>query len=422
MRTAIAVALVAVAALVVFDRSGEITRGLFHRTAEQATTSLLAAAVPRGGVAEAPPFVQDSVYQSLEVFNGALMLIRDQYLEPVDAEFLMDGAVRGIFEALDQDSAYLSAEDLVRYRNRAEAVADVGIGLQKRYYLHVDDVLPGSPAAVADIERGVAITAINGQNTRELRIPVARLLLSGSPGSSVELTLRGSTDAEGRTVTLERTVLPAPPVEHRMASEDIGLIQIRRFSDETPAQLAAAVRTLEDGGAESLALDLRGSRGTGGGCEAGVEAAGVFMEGAVAQLVERTEEGEETSVPLETPAGEPLFAGPLAVIVNTSTVCPGEVLAAALKAREEADVVGRRTAGRTGRAELIELPEGDAILLSTAHIRGTDGEDILGIGVVPSVDPGDLEIEPDDLDEDDPELDLAIRALERRRAPANGPA
>lgn len=350
------------------------------------------------------------------------MLIRDQYLEPVDAEFLMDGAVRGIFEALDADSAYLSAEDLARYRTRAEDIGDIGVGLQKRYYLHVDDVLPGSPAAAADIERGVAITAIDGQNTRELRIPVARLLLSGSPGSSVELTLRDSTDAMSRTVTLERTVLPVPPVEHRMAGEDIGVIQIRRFHDGTPAELAAAVRALEDGGAELLALDLRGSRGNGGGCETGAEAAGVFMEGAVARLVERTEEGEETSVPLETPAGEPLFGGPLAVIVNTSTVCPGEVLAAALKVRDEVDVIGRRTAGRTGRPELIELPEGDAILLSTAHIRGTDGEDILGVGVVPSLGPADLEVEPENLDEDDPELDLAIRALERRRAATNGPA
>ena len=388
----------------------------------QQATPLLAATAPAAGGTEAAPGVQESVYQALEVFNGALMLIRDQYLEPVDPAFLMDGAVRGIFEALDADSAYLGAEDLARYRNRAAAVADLGIGLQKRYYLHVDDVLPGSPAAAAGIERGVAITAIDGENTRELRIPVARLLLAGRPGTSVELTLRDATDAESRVVTLERTVLADPPVEHRMAGQGIGLVRIRRFHEETPPQLAAAVRTLGDGGAEALALDLRGSRGTGDGCAAGAEAAGVFMEGAVAEVVHREQQGEESSSPLATPTGEPVFEGPLAVIVNTSTVCPGEVLAAALKARDNADVVGRRTAGRTGRPELIELPEGDAILLSTAHIRGMDGEDILGSGVAPSLRPADLDIEAGDLDEDDPELDLAIRALERRMAGAKGPA
>ena len=363
---------------------------------------------------------QESTYQALEVFNGALMLIRDQYLEAVDPAFLMDGAVRGIFEALDADSAYLSAGELARYRNRGSLNGGVGVGLQKRYYLHVDDVLPGSPAAEAGIERGVAITAIDGRNTRELRIPIALLLLAGEPGTSVELSLRGATDAESRPVTLERAVLADPPVEHRMLDEGIGLVRIRRFHEGTTSQLTAAIRSLEESGADSLALDLRGSRGRDG-CEAGVEVAGVFVEGEGAQLVQRNADGEEVVTPLEAPAGEPLFEGPLAVAVNRGTVCPGEVLAAVLKSRGDVDVVGRRTAGRTGRPQLIELPEGDAILLSTAHVRGPDGEDILGVGVAPSLGPADLDVERADLDDDDPELDLATRALKRRRAAANHP-
>ena len=358
------------------------------------------------------------MYQALEVFNGALMLIRDQYLEPVEPAFLMDGAVRGIFEALDADSAYLSADELALYRNRGSRSGGIGVGLQKRYYLHVDDVLPGSPAAEAGIERGVAITAIDGRNTRELRIPVALLLLAGAPGTSVELSLRDATDAESRRVTLERAVLPDPPVEHRMLEAGIGLVQIRRFHEATASQLEAAIEALEESGADRLALDLRGSRGAN--CETGVEAAGAFMKGEVAERAWRSEEGEEVSEPLAAPAGEPLFEGPLAVVVNRGTVCSGEVLAAALKSREQVDVVGRRTAGRTGRPELIELPEDDAILLSTAHIRGTDGEDILGVGLAPSMGPADLEIESADLDDEDPQLDLAIRALKRRTA-ANDP-
>ena len=395
----------------------------WRKSAAAAVIALGAAgAIPvaGGGGPAAGTVGQESTYQALEVFNGALMLIRDQYLEPVDPAFLMDGAVRGIFEALDADSAYLSAGELARYRNRGSLNASVGVGLQKRYYLHVDDVLPGSPAAEAGIERGVAITAIDGRNTRELRIPVALLLLAGEPGTSVELSLRGATDAEPRPVTLERAVLADPPVEHSMLDEGIGLVRIRRFHGGTTSQLAAAIEALEDSGADSLVVDLRGSRGSGG-CDAGAEVAGVFVDGEDAQLVERNAEGEEVTTPLEAPAGAPLFEGPLAVAVNRATVCPGEVLAAVLKSRENVDVVGRRTAGRTGRPELIELPEGDAILLSTAHVRGPDGEDILGVGVGPSLGPADLEIEPADLDDDDPELDLATRALKRRRATANDP-
>lgn len=399
------------AVTVLVDRAWELLARDVPGDAEPAT-AWLAAAASSGAVTGAAP--QESVYQALEVFNGALMLIRDQYLEPVDPAFLMDGAVRGIFEALDPDSAYLSAEELDLYRNRESLDASVGIGLQKRYYLHVDDVLPGSPAAEAGIERGVAITAINRRNTRELRIPVALLLLAGEPGTSVEVSVRDATDAESRTVTLERAVLPPPPVEHRLLDDGIGLVQIRRFHAETSSQLAASIASLQGAGADSLVLDLRGSRGDD--CAAGAEAAGAFVEGALARLVERQPDGEERITTLEPAVSQPLFDGPLTVVANRSTVCPGEVLAAALKSQERADVVGRRTAGRTGRPEVIELPEGDAILLSTAHIRVADEEDILGVGVGPSVGPTELEIEPDDLDDDDPELDLAIRVLQRRRA------
>ncbi len=362
------------------------------------------------------------MYEALEVFGGALKLIRDQYLQPVEAEALMDGAVRGIFDALDPDSAYLSASEAARYRSRTEAEGTIGIGLQKRYYLHVDDVLPGSPAASAGIERGDAITTIAGRNTRGLRIPVAHLLLAGPPGSTVELTVRKTADDASDALEIQRAVLADPPVEHQTAGDGIGLLRIRRFHQETPAQLAAAVRALEASGASALAIDLRGSRGDGAGCEAGAAAAGVFMEGVIARRIGRDETGEETSVPLEASAAETIFTGPLAVIVNTSTVCPGEVLAAALAAREAADVVGSRTAGRTGLTELIELPEGDAVLLSTAHIRGVSGEDILGVGVRPTLNAEDLGIEPGDLEEEDSPLDLAIRALQHRRRAAEDPA
>lgn len=407
----------------VTSRGGEIALQL---GAWNSSSRLLAAALP--GNAEAPTGSarQSSVYEALEVFGGALMLIREQYLEPVEAEALMDGAVRGIFDALDPDSAYLSAEEADLYRNRAAVEGAIGIGLQKRYYLHVDDVLPGSPAAGAGIERGAAITAIDGRNTRDLRIPVARLLLSGPPGSAVELTVRNAADAEAAAVVLERAVLPPPPVDHRLLDERTGLLGIRRFHDRTPAQLFTAAATLRESGADALVLDLRGSRGLGVGCDAGVEAAAVFMDGVVARRAERGEDGIETSAPLEPPAEEPardpVWSGPLAVVVGGSTVCPGEVLAAALSAREATDLVGRRTSGRTGDPQLIELPEGDAVLLSVAHFQDAEGEDILGVGVAPTLTAADLDLESGDLEADDPELDLARRALARRRAGAPTPS
>ena len=363
---------------------------------------------------------QDSTYQALEVFDSALILIREQHLEPVEAQTLMDGAVRGLFNALDPDSAFLSPEEADLYRNPLPG--RVGIGLEKRYYLHVDDVLPGSPAAEAGIERGDAITAIDGRSTRDLRVPAGELLLTGRLGSRVELSIRGSAESESEDVVLLRVALPPAAVEHEAVEEGIGVVRIRRFHEETPIQLEAAVRALAAQGVGSIALDVRGSRGMTQDCAPGAESAAVFLDGVRVETVQRGSDGDEVATPVATTATEAVWRGQLAVVTDASTVCPGEVLAAALAEGGRAEIVGGRTAGRAGQPEFIEVDGGGAILLSTSHVRAIGGDDILGTGVRPTLLPDALEemgVSIRELDDENPELELAIRVL--RHQPVETP-
>ncbi len=364
--------------------------------------------------------LQRDVYQALEVFHGAVMLVREQYLEPVEAEGLMEGAVRGVFDALDEDSTYLSAAETERYRARGDYPASLGIGLEKRYYLHVDHALPGSPADAAGIEAGAAIVSIDGVYTRDLRIPAARLLLQGLPGTPVELAIRNEADSELETVTVERAVLEAHPVSAEVVDTDLAVARIQRFHEATPAQLGAAIAGFRADGARGLLLDLRRSRDDGVGCGAGADAAAPFTSGTGAQLTRRGPGGGEEQTPVPIPEGNPdeSWSGPVVVLVDGGTVCPGEVLAAALASRPDLDIIGPRTAGRTGAPELIELPAGDALLISSAHYQTPDGEDILTTGVPATLSAGELEemlgFRPADLEADDPWLELALRLLRHR--------
>ncbi len=362
--------------------------------------------------------LQRDVYQSLEVFHGALMLVREQYLEPVEADTLMDGAIRGLFDALDDDSTYLSAEEAERYRRSGEFPASIGIGLEKRYYIHVDDILPGSPAEAAGLEEGAALVSIAGRGTRDLRIPAARLLLEGASGSPVELEVRNEADADSTTIVVERAVLPPPPVETTLDGS-VATLRIRRFHPGAATELGAAIAGVREAGADAMVLDLRESRGLDVDCGAGVEAAALFTVGSGARLARRGPGGREEETLAEIPpaAADHGWSGPLIVLIAEDTVCPGEVLAAALTERPETELLGRRTAGRTGVPELVELPAGDALLLTTSHYQTPDGEDILGVGVAPTRSVSDLEEELGvgvaELDEEDPWMDLAVRYLRR---------
>lgn len=420
LKQALLVLAAAAAVSVVCDRGVDRASGRYWSRA--GAEQLLAAAAR--GAGGSPAAIQEDTYQTLDVFSNALALIRDHYLEPVEEEMLMDGAVRGIFEALDSDSAYLDPEETALFHERADAEGAVGIGLEKRYYLQVDDVLPGSPAAEAGIERGDAIAAIDGRGTRQMRTPIGRLLLSGPPGSTVELAVRKSAaETEPTVFTLERRRIVPPPVESSEPEPGIGLVRVRRFSPETAGQVAAAVRSLRDSGAEALVLDLRGSRPAGNRAAAdsvlGVATASVFRAGLVARRAERTEEGERILEDLtaEPPDSGPAGAGlPVTVLVNAGTAGPGEVVAAAVGPLPNGEVVGGRTAGRTGRGELVPLPDGDSILMSSSHLLGPEGDDLLGAGVTPTLTPEDLDLRGADLDEDDPELDFALRVARHRRS------
>ena len=419
LKQALLVLAAAAALSVLVDRGVDRASGRYWSRA--GAEQLLAAAAR--GAGGSPAAIQEDTYQTLDVFSNALALIRDHYLEPVEEETLMDGAVRGIFEALDSDSAYLDPEETALFHERADTEGAVGIGLEKRYYLHVDDVLPGSPAAEAGIERGDAIAAIDGRGTRQMRTPIGRLLLSGAPGTTVELAVRKSAAETAPTVlTLERRRIVPPPVEASEPEPGVGLVRIRRFSPETAEQVAAAVESLRASGAESLVLDLRGSRPAGNRAAAdsllGVATASLFREGVVARRAERAEEGERVLEDL-TADREPVGAGlRITALVNASTAGPGEVVAAAVGPLPNGEVVGGRTAGRTGRGELIPLPDGDSILMSSSHLLGPEGDDLLGAGVAPTLTPEDLDLRGSDLDEDDPELDFALRAARRERAGA----
>ncbi len=365
---------------------------------------------------EAGSGAQTSTYETLTVFHNALGLIREHYLTEVEPEWVMDGAVRGIFRALDDDSAYLTAEEAALFRRRSELDGDVGITLEKRYYLHVDGVLPGSPASSGGIEEGAAITEIAGQSTREMQIPVGRLLLAGPPDSEVSLSVRNSADTRPAEIRLVRSRPDPVPVEHRVLEPGIGWIRILRFHPGTAGQVAAAVAALEGEGVDALVLDVRNSRGAENYVGPLREVAGTFLGDVVVALLRgRTDEGEEPADRLSGIPNPVSWNGALTVLANRSTAGPGELLAAAVVSQDRGSFVGSRTAGRTGAPELIELPAGDAILLTVRQFLDPDGGELLGTGAVPSVTPGDLELDVSTLDDEDPELDFALRHIRAER-------
>jgi carboxyl-terminal processing protease len=319
---------------------------------------VLAFAVVGGFMGRA--MAQQESYQFLRIFEDVVTLIVNNYVEEVQPDKVMRGAMHGLADGLDPDSAYLDAEQVkVFERNESLASGRTGLEITRQYYLRVVAALDGSPAARAGLRPGDYIRAIDGQSTRDTSVYQGARLLAGKPGTKVTLTVLRGNAAEPHSVELTREVLPPAPVKGRLVQPGIGELRIAEFGKTTADQIRSEVATLAKGGATHLVIDLRGS--AFGEVESGLAAARLFVPSGT--LVYRQERGKSKDA-VAAASGDGSITLPVAVLADNGTSGAAELFAAALAGNKRAALVGERTLGRAARQRLVRLPDGSAMLLT----------------------------------------------------------
>jgi len=195
---------------------------------------------------------KDDTYQHLRVFDDVVTHVVNNYVEEVDLKQAMRGAMRGLAEALDADSAFLTP-DLVRTveSNSSAGPADVGIELVRQYYLRVVSARDGSPAAKAGLRTGDFIRAIDNKPTRDMSAYEGARLLRGAAGSKVALLVFRGNAADPHEIALVRERIGGPELNSRMANPTTGYIHIIDFTKES-GQDQAGVRGARQDGRDAL--------------------------------------------------------------------------------------------------------------------------------------------------------------------------
>lgn len=324
---------------------------------------------------------QDDTYQHLRVFEDVVSLVLNNYVEPVDIRDAMVGAMRGMADSLDPESAYLTPA-LVKSReaNDPGGPAEVGIDVTRQYYLRVVSVRDGSPAARAGIRSGDFIRAIDNRPTRDMSAYEGSRLLRGAPGSKVSvLVIRGNA-ADPHMVDLVREPVAGAELSTRMLNPTTGYVRVAEFSAESASRLEQAFDTLAKSGATHYVVDLRGT--SRGDLDHGIEAARLFVKsGTLAVRLGR----EDQKDPIAAQASDGAITAPLALLVDIGTAGPAEVFAAALDGNARADLVGTNTLGRAARQRLIKLPDQSGLWLTSQRYLTPAGAPIHETGLVPDV-------------------------------------
>ena len=352
---------------------------------------------------------RESTYTHLRVFEDVVSLVTDNYVEPIDTERIMQGALWGLAEGLDPDSSYLTPDEVNTYE-AADTAGGVGVGLvlTRQYYIQVVAARDGSPAAEAGLLPGDYIRAIDDNPTRLMSIVRARQLLRGEPGSTVTLTVIRGNAAEPTEIELTRNDGRSANVTSRLVAPGVGYLRIAEFDETTTGAIVAAAETLGQQRAERLLIDLRGS--AAGSLADGIDAARLFTDADT--LVIRESSSEQQPV---TEAGrEPSIAWPVVIMTSRGTAGAAELFTAALTDTGRAETVGLRTAGSAAEQTLIRLPDGGGLLLTSTRYLTASGEPIHRAGVTPTVvvqepavELGEPQADPDE----DPVLDRALEHL-----------
>src|SRR6478752_6515704 len=173
---------------------------------------------------------REDTYQHLKIFDDVVSLISSNYVEDADIDKVMKGAMHGLADSLDPDSAYLTAAEVKQVESGAALPAgDIGLELTRQYYLRVIAARDNSPAAKAGLRTGDFIRMIGGQPTRDMSVWEGMRALRGAPGSTVKLTVIRGNAVDPHVVEVTREALNAPDVTGRTAAPGIGYGRIAAF-------------------------------------------------------------------------------------------------------------------------------------------------------------------------------------------------
>lgn len=332
-----------------------------------------------------------NIEKFLEQYNNII----DNYYEKVDPSVLIDNAIRGMIDGLDDPySIYFSDEEAKNFNIRLNGVF-VGLGIEvaklNNGSIGVLTVYDDSPAAIKGLKVGDMITSINNKDVLEMSTEEFSQIVSDN--KEVEITIN-------RNDEIIRLSIPKGTIIIKSASSsvldnNIGYLKIDVFALNTYSQVVSELNQLEKSDIDSLIIDLRDN--TGGHLSIVENVLSLFL--SEKHVIYQTK--TNNIVEKFYSKGKEDKKYKIVILVNSNSASGAEVLTAALKENIGATVIGKTTFGKGTAQELITLSSGEQYKFTTKEWLTPKGDSINGVGIKPDIE----------LDDENIYIDEAIKLL-----------
>ncbi|WP_339179416.1 S41 family peptidase [Oceanobacillus sp. FSL W7-1293] len=322
----------------------------------------------------------------LDKISQTFDLIKSNYIEDVDDNELVEGAIEGMLSTLeDPHTSYLDSEMMEQFNEQIESSFE-GIGAEVSEidgYITIMSPMKESPAEKAGLRPNDQVLSVDGESLEGLNVNEAVAKIRGEKGTDVVLEIQRSGTSDPFEVTIQRDTIPVETVYSEVESEDgkdTGVIQITNFSEHTGEEFEEQLADLEEQGIDGLVIDVRGN--PGGLLDVAEEILQQFVPSDMPYLQIEDADGnaEEYVSNLDEEKDYPI-----SVLIDEGSASASEIVAVAMKELDY-DVVGETSFGKGTVQQAIPLGDDSSIKMTTLKWLSPGGEWIDGKGVEPTIE------------------------------------
>lgn len=308
-------------------------------------------------------------------------VIDEYYLNDIDEQKLIDGALKGYVEALgDKYTEYLVGEEWTEMETNTLGHY-IGIGVYiaadtENNQIVIISPMVGSPAEEAGILSGDIITKVNDIEYTGEQIDIAAETMKGEEGTSVKLEIKR--DNKTLTFNVERREVRMNAVTSKKLENNIGYISIPSFDEGTALEFKEKAQNLKNEGVTKFIIDVRDN--TGGIVSEALQIADYMIpkDKTLMITIDKDNNREE-----EKSQEDNFITEDIVLLVNGNSASSTEILAAALKDNERAKLVGTNTFGKGVMQQILKLEDGNALKITTEEFLTPNGNKINGVGILP---------------------------------------
>ena len=326
-------------------------------------------------------------YRQLNLFGDVFAKIREDYVEEVDDEKLIEAAINGMLSSLDPHSSYLNPKnyDGMKVQTRGKFG---GLGIEvtmENGLVKVVAPIDDTPADKAGVLAGDYITHLDGEPVLGLTLAEAVEKMRGLVDTDLNLTIRRADQKEPVEITLTRAIITVQSVKGRIEDGDILYVRISSFTEQSDSGLRKAIEQLKtevDGDYKGLILDLRNN--PGGLLDQAIAISDDFLDKG--EIVSTRGRNSDDAQRYNAKPDDIVDGKPIVVLINGGSASASEIVAGALQDHGRAVVLGTKSFGKGSVQTIVPLQGNGAMRMTTARYYTPSGTSIQAKGIVPDIE------------------------------------